>query len=619
MAFYNEKEDQDEQAALAQGQEPTTGQGSSTIGTSGGPSASGDQTAAANAASGAGGTSSPTTFAGIQDYVNANKQQTAKLANDVGGLVTNYGTEARSALGQGQEKFNKDVTDNTVNLDQRVFNQAATDATQVANNQADLTTFQGMRDAEYKGPASLETSEYYQPINQAFNTAQTASENTQTDAGQRTLLGQLQQKQRGKVNQGALDFNTALLQGDLDARSILDQAKQSNADLPSILEAAKADALARAKAAGDTTKATRDAIEAKFSGDQGVQSLLQKDIDGRVQAAVKQSGQDAATVMDALKNNAALTDQQLKLLGMTKEQYNQLKGDIGYYNSTWGKSQFQDLTPYATVQNPETQITGQNLATADEYARYAALNELMGTNNNYLNDPSLAGTANTDAVDFNFGGINQNVQGAINASKAADAQRAAEAAAARQRQAEADARAAEERTTMTGAAVGFAVAGPVGAVVGAVVCFLKGTPIAMEDGTFKNVENLDIGDITAVGGMVTACGKALATQLVEYKGRLTSVNHAIFQDGKWKRAYNLDGAKLIDLDIPAMVYPVVNEKHILLTDNGTVYADMIEHDDSVGMSDDEKISVLNRLQYVEQTQNLEDSINQYRAKLKTWK
>ena len=221
MAFYNEKEDQD-QEALAQGQEPTTGQGSSTIGTSG-AAASNEQQSAANAASNTGSTS-PTTFAGIQDYVNANKQQTAKLANDVGGMVTGYGTEARNALAQGQEKFNKDVQDNTVNLDERVFNQAQQDATQVANNQQDLQTFQNMRDAEYKGPASLESSQYYQPINQAFNTANTASENTQTDAGQRTLLGQLQQKQRGKINQGALDFNAALLQGDLDARAILYQA-----------------------------------------------------------------------------------------------------------------------------------------------------------------------------------------------------------------------------------------------------------------------------------------------------------------------------------------------------------------------------------------------------------
>lgn len=611
MAFYNEKEDQDEQAVAGQGAVPSTGQGSSTIGTAGSAASSDQQQAAA--AAGNTGSTSPTTFAGIQDYVNANKQQTAKLANDVGGMVTDYGTEARSQLAEGQQKFNQAATDNTVNVDQRVFNTAVTDAAQVANNQEDLTTFQGMRDAEYKGPQSLETEEYYQPINQAFNTAQTASDNTQTDSGQKTLLSQLQQKQRGKVNQGALAFNSALLQGDLDARSILDSAKQSNADLPSLLESAKAQALAQAKAAGDTTAATKAAIQDKFSGENGVQSLLQKDIDTRVQAAVQKSNLDGQTVMEALKNNAALTPQQLQLLGMTKEQYDQLKSDIGYYNSTWGKQMFQDLSPFATLQKAETQITGQNLATADDYAKYQALNQLMGTNNGYLVDPTQAGTANLDNVGFSLEGANQNVQGAINAAKTADAQRAAEQENERRRVAEAEAM--DRQNERVGAGVGLVVAGPVGAVIGAVTCFLEGTPIAMEDGTFKNVEDLNLGDNTYMGGMVTACGKALAVELVEYKGHFTSINHAVFQDGQWVRAKDLKDSKFIQLDLPVIVYPIVNEKHILITDNQTVYADLIEHEDSVGMSDDDKLKVLNRAAFVEETKNLENLLNPNKAKL----
>src|SRR5690606_20384639 len=112
------------------------------------------------------------------------------------------------------------------------------------------------------------------------------------------------------------DFNAALLQGDLDARAILDQAKQSNADLPALLENAKQEALARAAAAGDTTAATRKAIEDKFTGEQGVQALLERDIDARVQQAIAQSNLNNQQVMDALKSNAVLTDQQLQTLGL---------------------------------------------------------------------------------------------------------------------------------------------------------------------------------------------------------------------------------------------------------------------------------------------------------------
>ena len=139
MAFYEENEDKDQaQQALEQGQAPTTGQSSSTIGTAG-TGADKQAVSSANAANASTPGSGPTTFAGIQDYVNANKEQTAKLAGEVGSMVTGYGTEARSQLDQGQQKFNQAVQDNTVNLDECVFNQAQQDATQVANNQQDLS------------------------------------------------------------------------------------------------------------------------------------------------------------------------------------------------------------------------------------------------------------------------------------------------------------------------------------------------------------------------------------------------------------------------------------------------------------------------------------------------
>ena len=130
----------------------------------------------------------------------------------------------------------------------------------------------------------------------------------------------------------------------------------------------------------------------------------------------------------------------------------------------------------------------------------------------------------------------------------------------------------------------------------------------MADGTFKMVQDLKLGDMTAEGGMVQGIGQAFTAQIVEYKGLYTSPNHAVFDGTEWKRAKDLEGAKLYDLDIPAVVYPIVSEKHILLSTNGVVYADLIEHDDSVGMSDVEKLNVLNRLQYVEYTAKLEQEI-----------
>ena len=130
----------------------------------------------------------------------------------------------------------------------------------------------------------------------------------------------------------------------------------------------------------------------------------------------------------------------------------------------------------------------------------------------------------------------------------------------------------------------------------------------MEDGTFKMVQDLELGDITSVGGMVVAAGKSYCNQLVEYKGRYTSPNHAVFDGNEWKRAKDLEGAVIYNLEVPVFVYPVVNENHIMLSDNGTVYADMIEHDDSVGLGDDDKLKVLNSPEYKAFSKKLEQEI-----------
>jgi len=412
MAFYNENDDKDQELAAQEGQPVQTGAESSTIGTAGGTASPDAQKASTASAPSSGG--GPNTFAGIQDYVNANKQQTAKLAGDVGGLVTNYGNEARTQIGQGQEKFNQAVDQNTVNLDERVFNTAKNTAEQVTANQPDLQTFTNMRDAQYKGPASLETSEFYEPLNKAYTTAKTASDNTQSDAGQRELLTQLQQQQRGKVNQGSLSLNSALLQGDTNARSILDNVRDANSDLEGLYTNAKTSAAAKATAGKTTTDATRQAVLDTFSGDKGVQSNLEKALVDRSKDLIGQSKQQANDLVSALKTGANLTPAQIKALGISKEQYDNLVTDMSLLKNTYGNNSYNDISRYATQIGVDPQINAQNAASAEEYARYEALNQLMGTQNKFLNDPTQAGKAgDVQLANLDVNNLTQNMQTGI--------------------------------------------------------------------------------------------------------------------------------------------------------------------------------------------------------------
>lgn len=395
------------------------------------------------------------TFAKLSDYVRANKEQTAKLAGDVGNVVTGAGTQARDALKTGTNQFNQAVDKNTVTVDEDVFNRAKEDPTaftagvnpnadlsglkdraapqntfnlpaggrqnrmiedrNLPGNQftgnveapegiqdklkqsADLGTFLNMRDAEYKGPTSLETSEFYKPIEEKFNTANQATENAKTEQGNRELLSDIQKKQTGNVNQSALSLNNALLRTDSNARDILGTAAGKNADLADTLKAEQGRATNRVDNATTTTDRTKQAVANAFGGQRGE---IEKTLEDRAQGRIGEANAQTQQIQDALANGETpygLLDD----LGMTPKQWIDLTDSYNKYKKENGSIPF-DLAGYLSTTDPAQNINAQNVASKDEYAKYQALNTLMGTKNDFLSDPSLAGTASNDAVDFNY-------------------------------------------------------------------------------------------------------------------------------------------------------------------------------------------------------------------------
>ena len=573
MAFYNEIDDED---IIVEGGVPTPAPGSSTIGTSGSEASTGNAAQVQAPAR-------PGTFAGIQDYVNANKTQTTKLAGDVGGMVMGYGNDARSSLNTGVNQFNQEVDKNTINLDDKVFNSAKTNATQVANNQPDLKTFQGMRDAEYKGPANLQSSEFYQPINESFNTANTASNNTQTDRGQRTLLGQLQQKQRGKVNQGSLDFNSALLQGDADARQILNTFRDSNADLSGLLSGAKESASNKAAQGGATTANTKKTVNDAFTGKKGVQGAMEKELELNAAKAINQSTEQSKQTMEALKNNTPLNPQQLASLGLTSEQYNTLKTNINAYNTNSNKNQFQDWASYATQNNPEFQINAQNIASQDDYAKYAALNQLMGTNNSFLSNRKNAGTANLNSLSFNQDLLNQDLQQSIDASSAEGKQAEAERAAA-QRRAQTDAEVKKKEKEMQAYMINPTLSVPVvyARAIGKSIgykgkwCFALDTIVELTEGSIA-ITDLKIGDEIFLGGKVLEFEiKDTDPTIVKlYNGVHLTEDHKVLENKKMVAVKDSSKSRPASKIINKVVY-IVTEKHVVIA-NDTIFSDCFQH------------------------------------------
>lgn len=122
-------------------------------------------------------------------------------------------------------------------------------------------------------------------------------------------------------------------------------------------------------------------------------------------------------------------------------------------------------------------------------------------------------------------------------------------------------------------------------------CFVAGTLIQMEDGTEKPIEDIQIGDKTAVGGKVYAVYKAAWTRPVyNYGGILVTGEHPVLENGVWKRVEDSESAYISKIQ-PTMVYDFSNDKHRILI-GGVLFTDFAEQDD-FSLSYGESIERLN--------------------------
>lgn len=394
MAYFQDDEDEIQQDPNQPNGAQTTGTGSSVIGTNATPATApgaGEQAAGSSASaggSGSGGVRSP--FVGINDYINANKSQSGKLANQVGGYVEGLGNDARNQLSTQEAAYNQDVDNNTVNYNSGLFNEVNQNAAQVAADQAKKDQVTAQRTAEYKGPTSFETSNYYQPVNTAIKSATTAADNTNTQAGRDAILSQFQNTNNGRANSGILALDNALLSSDPTAKTRLEQARAANSDLQGLFDTTASNATTKAQQAAATTQATnQQANQALTSNFQALKDLVA----GKVTSA-KENYTSAEDV-----RAGSLTDKQLQNLGLSRADYNRILAD-----------QYVDqgnLSNYVGAKTSGNMINANNVASAEDYAREQALIDLMGSDEDFINTPDEAGTGNLQSSPFNLNKLKQ--------------------------------------------------------------------------------------------------------------------------------------------------------------------------------------------------------------------
>lgn len=123
------------------------------------------------------------------------------------------------------------------------------------------------------------------------------------------------------------------------------------------------------------------------------------------------------------------------------------------------------------------------------------------------------------------------------------------------------------------------------------ICYATGTPIVMEDGTIKPVQDLRYGDRIMLGGLVLGHGVVMATDLREYKGVRVTPSHAVFEDGRFVRV----GSSILNRQAEerhGFVHPIVSENHLMMTPTH-ISADFSEVDGGEALTHAQRLEALN--------------------------
>lgn len=357
----------------------------------------------------------PQKFATVQDYLKTNQPQAEDLGQKfTNQLDTTYGNQ-KSTIDSAANQAKSDINSGAVSFNQDLVNDATEDPTKIVDDPNKYALFNKQWNASYAGPESFEKSNSYNQAAGALNNANQIKGQLGTTGGREQLI----QDQFGVYGQGNRGLDQALLQSSSAFPAV--QGKEAQfGSIQDYLNQQSQSVNPNVAKAKETTDNTKAAFQNAFTGQGGIVPTFQNSLQERTTNKIAEANKNNADLQSAIENNKALTADQIKLLGISPEQYNLLleknreAASPDLYTSTASSSvapetNITNLKDYLTVKNPAAQISKENTATTQDYARDAALAKLTG-GSSFLNQGEIgkAGTANTDAVDFNYENALQN-------------------------------------------------------------------------------------------------------------------------------------------------------------------------------------------------------------------
>lgn len=335
-------------------------------------------------------------FVNAADYLAKNAEGSAQIGEAASKKLEGQRDEAAGAVNESGSKFNTDIGANTIGLDEGVLNSALTDSTNFVKDPNNVAKFMAMRDASYKGPTSLQTTDYFAPTQSKVSALGTTATGLGTEEGRNALVHSLSEK----PTQGKTALNQLLLQGnDAAAQKIQDTAGtfKSVEDQWSKLLAEAPDSALAARNTTDATKATTNQRLGDTTGafKTGLSDKLATATNDR--NAFNLNYQNIDNKINGQHSGADLTSNELKDLGLNDDAYGYLArlNDFNGPNALQFYGNPKNLSQYSYGGSANTNLpTLGGVASGDDYAREAALQQLSGQDLGLADTPETPYTSN---------------------------------------------------------------------------------------------------------------------------------------------------------------------------------------------------------------------------------
>lgn len=274
-------------------------------------------------------------------------------------------------------------TQGGVQFDQALFDEAQSNPVEFAKDPSKVARLQSMMGAQYAGPNSLEESSVFGDLIGKIDAAKAKAEQPKTFAGTQQLAEEFQKSKDRSV--GRSQFDAFLLGGNKDTASALRDASATAGALDPQLESAKKAFGAKAEEAKKAAELTRSKATnaAKTMAEQFQANMSEKLTKAQAERqALNQS------IIKALQNSGDLTPEQQTALGISPEQYAQMRNAF---------SQQTDLSQFANLGDP-SQLGAGDIASEDDRARQAAIQSITGMTGALGQGQQVSNTFNFDGA-----------------------------------------------------------------------------------------------------------------------------------------------------------------------------------------------------------------------------